>query len=1059
MLRKVLTIICLVSSGVVFGQQIAGGLFHSVFLCQDGTVKVSGGNSRSQLGIGNHLDKKLPEPLPGLTGITAVGSGLFHSLYLKNDGTVWACGENTSGQLGNGSNTNQKVPVQVNGLTNVIAISAGATHSLFLKNDGTVWACGDNVWRQLGIGNASRQKVPVQVVGLTGIIAISAGTEHSLFLKNDGTVWACGQSAQGALGIPKNGSIGVPVKIDGLNGVIAISAGGFHSLFLKNDGTVWACGNNPNGQVSVKNDGYIFSPTQIPNVNGIKAISAGREHSLFLKNDSTVWGCGYNLDGQLGHNNSTRQFVPAQISNLTGITSISTGYFCSFFVKNNSSVWVCGSNSQGQLGLGHTVTVYAPSYMGGLCAPPTPPKVDMSNFPTSVCLGSNLTVNPNISGSNPLFTLHVDSSIQFNNPKAITKNSHSVFVLNDNDAIVRYGFDGKLTSSYPNLNISGIKAFAADDNNNVYLFNGDGKIYQCDSTGTLRNTQSVLWQSSSANQLVFTTPVDPVAYPENLFLIDATRSSGNTITGINTLDNDIFTNSNTYPANNPVEPSATSMSIDNFYGNKRALLADPTNSTLNTRILYPPSQTTPDYKEGYLVDSASTAGMAFDFISADTLFRIFTVSSSTTGVLGAGTSSLNPDGSTTSYIDTSITTVIKPVMPVGMISTPSGSAYQFWVADRGQNKIFRVFGVNYVITPMLPEGLRYNTTTGKVEGTPAKATAPQTFQVKITTPYGTDSSLFTFGVTNPSGLKNVTGSGASTGQQEDGLTIKYYDANNCEKLIDIADSLGGTSPGYTKVSQTVYPVVSVIANDKLIRRATQINADNIDTLQVDVTFYYTYDDIELYKQSTGSSISNDTIAGTMKIAVLQMHELPNGGREPIIHSPITAKWVSADKNWKAVVPVTKFSEFYAGDTATIQNFDCTNDSSVSLTVNNNFYVWNYDTLFTSGAYTDTLINKTGCDSIVTLDLTLKPTGMSEFNLASGIQVYPNPSNGIFNIRFENNDGQTRSVQVTNLLGEQVYTANLESSSTIDLSGLNNGIYFISVESEEGRPIVFRVIKF
>lgn len=1046
MLKTLFSIIALVSCSVVFGQQVSAGGNHSVLLCPDGTLKAFGSNAHGQLGIGNHLNKVLPEPVPNITNVTAIECGKHFSLYLKNDGTVWGCGSNSDGELGLGNTRKQNVPVQLNGLTNIIAVAAGGYHSLFLKNDGTVWTCGENRSGQLGIGNFNTQTVPVKIPNLTGVKAIAAGIRHSLFLKNDGTVWVCGSNY---LDIPVTDDefpIDTPRLFTGLNGVIAMSSGYSFALFLKSDSTVWFWGSNSHGAAGTEVSELVFKPIQVRNLTGVKAISAGESHCLYLKSDGTVWGTGNNKAGELGVGNAKTQYVPVQVKNLTGITSISGGEDFSIFVKNDSGVWGCGSYiSRGEV-----------KYIGTLCAPPAPPKVDMSNFPTSVCLGSNLNVTPNISGSNPVYTVHVDNGIQVNNPKAITKNSTAVFVLNDNDAIARYGFDGKLISSYPNLNISGIKAFAADESNNVYLFNGDGKIYKCDSTGTLLNAQSVLWQSTSANQLVFTTPVNPTSYPENLFLIDAQRSSGNLITGINTFDSDIFSNSNLYPSY--PEPPATSMSIDNFYGNKRALLANPTNSTLHSRILYPPSGTTPDYKNEYLVDSAATAGMALDFISADTVFNFFTVSSSTTGVIGTGASYLNSDGSKTNFIDTSLTSIIKPVTPVGVITTPFGSAYQFWVADRGKNRILRVFGASYQITPKLPEGLSYNSTTGQIEGTPVQATAPQTYQVKITTPYGTDSALFTFGVTNPTGLKNAAGSGASEGEQKDGLTIKYYDANNCEKLIDIADSLGGTSPGYTKISQTVYPVVSVIANDKLIRRATQINADNIDTLKVEVTFYYTFDDIELYKQSTGSSISNDTVAGTMQMAVLQMHELPNGGREPIIHSPITAKWISADKNWKAVVPVTKFSEFYAGDTTAIQNFDCTNDSSVSLTVNNSFYVWNYDTLFTSKVYTDTLINATGCDSVVTLDLTLKPNGISEYNLASGILVYPNPSNGTFNIRFENNDDQIRSIRVTNLMGQQVYQTTLTSSSAIDLSNQSNGVYFISIEAKDGLPIVFRVIK-
>ncbi len=1052
----------IVSSCVVLGQRIAGGEGHSLFICADSTVLACGNNASGQLGFGNFTSRRLAEKVAGLEKVIAVSAGKNHSLFLKNDGTVWASGDNTFGQCANPLTVSTlSVPTQISGLSNIVEISAGDNHSLFLKSDGTVWACGNNSHGQLGIDSRISQSTVVQVVGVSGIVAISASNLHSLFLKNDGTVWTSGVEVDYQETIPYSNK---PVQIPNLENVIAIATGNYFSLYLKSDGTVRGSGYNGVHQLGYKPgpkwmDLY-STPDRVSGLTGIKAIAAGEHHSLFLKNDGTVLASGsnYYYQGGVGHNALAIAAVP--ISGISNVSEIYTGFGHSLFLKSDGTIWSCGMNISGQQGTGDSENKAIPVLIGNrFCAPPQPPTVDMSGFPASLCLGSNLNVSPSISGSNPIATLKIDNSIQITNPKAMTKNSHSVFVLTDNDAITRFDFDGNVTSSYPNLNKTGIQAFAADDSSNVYLFNGDGNFYKCDSTGTLQETISVFWASTSASQLVYSTPVASTLYPSNLFLVDAQQSLGTTISGVNTYDSDLFNNSTLYPGNAFPQPQATSMSIDNFYGNKRALLADPTNSTLHSRILYyPTSGANPDFKEEFLVDSVATTGMAFDFISADTIFNAFTVSSKTTGIIGYGASYKNADGTVTSFIDTSLTSEINPTQPVGIMITPLGSAFQLWVADRGQNRIIRAYGASYEIKPKLPEGLVYNPNTGEVTGIPVKATAPQTYQVKLATPYGTDSSTFTFGVSNPNGVKNSAGTGSSDGQQKDGLTIKYFDANNCEKLIDIADSLGGTAPGYTRVSQTVYPVVSVIANDQLIRRATQIEAENIDTLQVNVSFYYTYDDIQLYKQSTGSSISNDTAAGTMQMAVLQMHELPNGGREPIIHSPITAEWVSADQNWKAVVPVTKFSEFYAGDMSTIENFDCTNDTSISLTVNASFYVWSFDSLFVSDVYTDTLINATGCDSVVTLDLTLKPNGVHESDLASGIHIYPNPSKGVFNIKFDKEATEIRTVRVTNLQGQEVYSAKLSSGSTIDLSNQSNGVYFISIETEDQRPFVMRVVK-
>lgn len=53
-------------------------------------------------------------------------------------------------------------------------------------------------------------------------------------------------------------------------------------------------------------------------------------------------------------------------------------------------------------------------------------------------------------------------------------------------------------------------------------------------------------------------------------------------------------------------------------------------------MLYPDGSGTFHYQENFLVEPSQTAGMALDFIDADTLYNQFLVSSKTTGILGYG---------------------------------------------------------------------------------------------------------------------------------------------------------------------------------------------------------------------------------------------------------------------------------------------------------------------------------------------------------------------------------------------------------------------------------------
>jgi hypothetical protein len=87
---------------------------------------------------------------------------------------------------------------------------------------------------------------------------------------------------------------------------------------------------------------------------------------------------------------------------------------------------------------------------------------------------------------------------------------------------------------------------------------------------------------------------------------------------------------------------------------------------------------------------------------------------------------------------------------------------------------------------------------------------------------------------------------------------------------------------------------------------------------------------------------------------------------------------------------------------------------------------------------------------VFLDWTPSVTGINEN--AEGnpeIKIYPNPTNGIFNIAYS----KANTIKVTNTLGMVVYDEKIQDNSngvkSIDLSNFSNGIYFINVSNENG----------
>jgi alpha-tubulin suppressor-like RCC1 family protein len=165
-------------SGVI---SLAGGGNHSLALRSDSTVWAWGSNDYGQLGDGTLTQRTTPGPVSGLSGIKAIAAGDFHNLALKADRTLVAWGSNQFGQLSAQSPmctfvSCSKLPIPVAGLSGITAIAAGSNHSITLGSDGIVRTWGDNSSGQLGTGSSdtAMHLTPAPLSGLSGVTAITA---------------------------------------------------------------------------------------------------------------------------------------------------------------------------------------------------------------------------------------------------------------------------------------------------------------------------------------------------------------------------------------------------------------------------------------------------------------------------------------------------------------------------------------------------------------------------------------------------------------------------------------------------------------------------------------------------------------------------------------------------------------------------------------------------------------------------------------------------------------------------------------------------------------------
>ena len=687
---------------------------------------------------------------------------------------------------------------------------------------------------------------------------------------------------------------------------------------------------------------------------------------------------------------------------------------------------------------------------------PTPPVPSYNNLPASMCLGSTASYQPATTGSQAGTTVLVDSSIAIPAPKAICRNKNGVFVVSGGDSVLFYDFNGNLQFTYNNtLGFTNVSAIAADASNRLYMVipaysnTVIPQIVRLDAQGNWDSQFSTgSGTINSASALTFG--------PGYLYLVD---SLGPYIDKIDTTSTGAPAVITPFPQPSNLQYSFYQPTSMVFGSNGQIYIAD-----VGDKAIFARNATDNNY---YVVDSLLGNHHYFSIdmdttinnnVSNNTFYITSDASSSLAAYYTAGVPSST--GSTLFHL--------ADTLPNLHLRNPMGSLYVnqggktpvMWIANNGGNNVMRVTAFAYSITPPLPAGLNYNFMNGTITGVATATVAYTTYTIVTQSTAGSNTTTIGFSVVPPGPVSNTVGvTSSAVVNQTDGLTVNYFNTSDCSQMLTIQDAPGGTVLGNTIATQTVYPTIATFNADTFVGRVTVVNTQEPDSALANVTLNFTYQDIQHYNASVAATytLSNDTtVTKMMKVGILQMHTKNTGSMYPITHFD-TAHWVTHDHQWEVKFAVTKFSTFYLGDSSKVTSFNCATASSQSLTVNGNYYIWNFDTLFSSGVYADTSVNKTGCDSIATLNLTLNTTGISEYANSNGVYIYPNPSSGKFTLNIQNSAVVPQNIRVINMLGAEVYNTTANGSAVIDLSNEESGVYYVIITSQNN-TIVRRVVK-
>jgi alpha-tubulin suppressor-like RCC1 family protein/streptogramin lyase len=115
--------------------------------------------------------------------------------------------------------------------------------------------------------------------------------------------------------------------------------------------------------------------------------------------------------------------------------------------------------------------------------------------------------------------------------------------------------------------------------------------------------------------------------------------------------------------------------------------------------------------------------------------------------------------------------------------------------------------------------------------------------------------------------------------------------------------------------------------------------------------------------------------------------------------------------------------------------------SLALKNNGALYSWGLNGYASLGTGTNTDSNV----PISVNNLCSNLLGIEDLSTEHSIPIYPNPSNGIFQLTLENLQYGKANLQIYNMLGKMIYEATTEKKQIeIDLSALSKGIYLVKV---------------
>jgi alpha-tubulin suppressor-like RCC1 family protein len=349
---------------------------HTVVVCDDNTLRVSGQNNYGQLGLGHTRDQKTHQilnlHLGENVGIKHVACGNYHTVVVCDDNTLRVFGNNDFGQLGLGHIPNQYTPqtldLHLGENVGIKHVACGNFNTVVVCDDNTLRVFGNNISGKLGLGDIPNLNIPqtpdLHLGENVGINSIACGGNHTVVVCDDNTLRVFGQNRFGQLGLGHIRDQNTPQTLNlplGENvGIKHVACGYSHTVVVCDDNTLRVFGHNVSGQLGLghirdQNTPHLLDLHLGGNV-GVNSIACGSLHTVVVCDDNTLRVFGQNGFGQLGLGDIPYQYTPQlldlHLGGNVGINSIACGNNHTVVVCDDNTLCVFGDNRDGELGLG-----------------------------------------------------------------------------------------------------------------------------------------------------------------------------------------------------------------------------------------------------------------------------------------------------------------------------------------------------------------------------------------------------------------------------------------------------------------------------------------------------------------------------------------------------------------------------------------------------------------------------------------------------------------------------------------------------------------------------------